>query len=241
MKPSVRARTAFFLVIVLLILSMPAAFAADANTSEDFFFDISPYLLGPTRDEIKDEAKSNAEMGVIPYSVANTPKYPYHLTWPVNSLYYYLDSSVNTDTDLIHNAGYNWVYTGYGYNNIYPFTQTTNISNSAVDVYMTSENYSFLATTMFYKRVNGAETGITSSSGLPADNWLFAKVHIVTHVISQLSRGDRQATICHEFGHCLGLAHYNNNPYSIMCQYGKGRAVVLVQECDHNSVKELYV
>jgi predicted Zn-dependent protease len=49
-----------------------------------------------------------------------------------------------------------------------------------------------------------------------------------------------QGTTTHEVGHALGLAHDNNNIYSIMCQTGYGRAVQTVQKVDNDAINILY-
>lgn len=204
-------------------------------------FDLSPFLSTPNREAIKQSAESMvASEAVIPQT-ANTPILGYKLTWNIANIYYWLDSSCVNYNDLISNAASNWVNTGYGWNNLYPATKTTNISASAIDIYEinTYSDGSTLAYTTFFKRQNGT-TGAAIGVNPSAENWLFNEIHLVRSTLNSLSRGDRQATIAHEIGHCWGLAHYNSNPNSIMCQFGSGRAVVFVQECDHNAFKSLY-
>ena len=52
----------------------------------------------------------------------------------------------------------------------------------------------------------------------------------------------RQAigTTIHKLGHAFGLAHYNNNIYSIMCQTGAGRIVQRVQKTDNDAINVIY-
>lgn len=58
-----------------------------------------------------------------------------------------------------------------------------------------------------------------------SSNWTYAEVHINDSVYSSASVSNNAAlgTTIHEMGHMFGLAHYNSNPYSIMCQTGSGR------------------
>lgn len=202
--------------------------------------DISAFLTAPKRDEIKQQALASYEEGISMYA-ANTPTFNNHkITWKISSIYYYIHPSVSADRDLISNAGYNWVNTGYGWNNLYPCTQTTNIVNSAIDfleIPSYPEDSRFVAYTLWYGR-NSANVAYRVEPN--QSNWLFCEVRIIRNIMNQLSRGDRLGILIHEMGHCWGLSHYNTNPYSIMCNLSAGRAVVLVQQCDHNTFKALY-
>ena len=63
------------------------------------------------------------------------PLFSHDLIWNIESVYYYINSSATSYATPIGSAAYNWVHTGYGWNNLYPNTRTYNISNSTIDIY----------------------------------------------------------------------------------------------------------
>jgi hypothetical protein len=78
-----------------------------------------------------------------------------NLTWNIESIYYYVDSSANSYVTPIASAANNWVYTGYGYNRLYPNRRTTNVSNSAIDIFGYNSNDNTNGFTAFFARTNG--------------------------------------------------------------------------------------
>ena len=57
---------------------------------------------------------------------------------------------------------------------------------------------------------------------------------------SSFSNDQALGTLIHEMGHAFGLAHYNSNPNSIMCQTNKGRKVQRVQKTDNDTINAIY-
>lgn len=169
-----------------------------------------------------------------------TPLFNYKLSWNIEKVYYYINNSATGYSDVIGTAANNWVYTGYGYNKLYPNTRAYNQSNGTVDFYSYDDsNTSTIAYTAFFKRANGS-TGAISQINPDSENWLFAEIHINNPIINSLSSYDRQGTIVHEFGHAWGLAHNQSNQYSVMCQLGFGRKVNTVQQVDNDAFNRKY-
>lgn len=156
-----------------------------------------------------------------------------NLIWNIESIYYYVDSSAQAYLTPIANAANNWCYTGYGWTNLYPNTRTTNILDSAIDIYGYSTNDNSNGYTTFWIRENGL-TGDERQSTYNVD-WLFNKVYLNSYYMSSMSTKLQQAVVAHEMGHCFGLNENNTNQQSIMCQSGSGRAVTTVQQVDHDA------
>lgn len=163
-----------------------------------------------------------------------TPTYPYDLIWNIESYYYYLDSSATKYATQIANAANNWVYTGYGWNNLYPNTKTTKIIDSACDFFGYSEVDNTNAYTTFFKRSNG-HSGTVSSANPYSSNWLFNEIYLNYFYMDEYSSTTKQGVIAHEFGHAFGLDHNDTNSNSIMCSMSHGRAVYKVQQVDQNA------
>ena len=157
-----------------------------------------------------------------------------NLIWNIESIYYYVDSSANSFVTPIANAAYNWVYTGYGWNNLYPNSRTYNITYSAIDIYGYSSADGNNGYTTFWARTNGT-TGNAYSVNPNSQNWLFNEVKLNSKYLSNQADAYKQGVVAHEMGHCFGLNENNTNPYSIMCQAGHGRAVTTVQQVDQNA------
>lgn len=171
------------------------------------------------------------------YAATATPTYTHNLIWNIESYYYYVDSSATAFATPIANAAYNWVYTGYGWNNLYPNTKTTDITNSACDFFGYSSSDGNNAYTTFFKRSNG-HSGTVSQIAVDAEDWLFNEVHLNSKYMSFYSSTTNQGVVAHEFGHAFGLGHNNTNTNSIMCQMGSGRAVYKVQQVDQNAFNQ---
>ena len=161
------------------------------------------------------------------------PLFNGNLMWDIENIYYYVDSSALSFITPIANAAYNWCYTGYGWNNLYPNTQTNNILDSAIDIYGYSANDNRNGYTSFWVRENGTtgnEYGIA-----PNIDWLFNKVYLNEAYMASMDTKLQQAVVAHEMGHCFGLNENNTNQQSIMCQAGSGRAVTEIQKVDHEA------
>lgn len=158
-----------------------------------------------------------------------------NLIWNIESIYYYVNSSAISYVTPIANAANNWVYTGYGWNNLYPNTRTYTLSNSAIDIYGYSKADGNNGYTSFWARTN-----VTSGTAYKVDpdieNWLFNEIYLNDNYLSKGKDTTYiQGVVAHEMGHCFGLNENNTNQYSIMCQAARGRKVYKVQKVDQNS------
>lgn len=169
---------------------------------------------------------------IQPYSVTEPPVYPYSLTWNIESINYYVYDSASTYTTQIANAANNWVYTGYGYNRLYPFTQTTNVTMSAADFTSYKKDNGENAVTYHCVPVAG-NLGLHVSA--MEEDWTYCEIRLNNFYMTGFSSTTRQGVIAHEMGHLFGLMHNDLNSYSIMCQMATGRAVYKVQQVDVNA------
>lgn len=167
-----------------------------------------------------------------------TPIYGNKLTWNIESIYYYLDGNSTQYSSIIASAANNWVYTGYGYNKLYPNTRIYDITGTAVDFKTYSQSDNVIAETFFFTRANG--TGPAETVNPRYSNWLFSEIKINTTKFDTLSEYNKIGSIAHEFGHAWGLAHHNNNRESIMCQLGYYRMVNTVQQVDQDAFNSIY-
>lgn len=156
-----------------------------------------------------------------------------NLLWNIESIYYYVDSSANDYLTPIANAAYNWVYTGHGWNNLYPNSRTTNIENSAIDIYAYNIVDGNNGYTTFWARTDGTSGDAYQTSY--NNDWLFNEVKLNTAYLYDETDEYIQGVVAHEMGHCFGLDENNTNQYSIMCQAGSGRAVYTVQAVDNEA------
>ncbi len=174
-------------------------------------------------------------------AATQTPIYRYKLTWNITSVYYYVDSSATYFANPISKAAKNWVYTDYGWNNLYPNSRTYNIYNSTMDIYGYRTNDNANGFTVFFNRVNG--TGKPYKVNPNSSNWLFAEIYLNKYYLSTATSGTTnyaQGVVAHEMGHAFGLGHNNTNPYSIMCQSASGRRVHTIQRVDHDAFNRKY-
>lgn len=142
---------------------------------------------------------------------------------------------------FIKNAANNWMYTGKGDNPIYISFVSSNYGSS-MDIYSKRDSYwtkqgqyGVLAETFFY---NSSSKKMQPNAG----NWLYTEIYINDDNYKKSSFSNDQAlgTLIHEMGHAFGLAHYNSNPNSIMCQTNKGRKVQRVQKTDNDTINAIY-
>ena len=157
------------------------------------------------------------------------------MIWSIDKYYYYLHSSGTKYATEIANAANNWVYTGYGWNNLYPNTKTDNIIDSACDFYTYYAQDGINGITLFYKRSNGHSGTVSEIADGDVSDWLFNDIRLNTNYMDRYSSTIRQGVIAHEFGHAFGLKHNNTNPNSIMCQMVSGRAVYKVHLVYHTA------
>lgn len=133
----------------------------------------------------------------------------------------------------------NWMYPGWS-NPIYMNFVSSNYGSN-MDFHLNNDAYfgggmNYYAGTEYY---SGSGSQIWSP---PASNWAYAEIHINNNMFSlpSFTNAQAQGTIRHEMGHAFGLAHWNSNPYSIMCETGSGRIVQSVQLPDNDAIKTLY-
>ena len=173
-------------------------------------------------------------MGINVVSAATMPPTSYKTSWNIESIYYYIDQSAPGYSGTISAAANNWVYTGVGYNKLYPNTRTYDKNGT-------------LAYTSLFKRVNGNPVVVTwkkvsgrVDTSVPSESWLFSEIHINNDVFQDYGFDHREGTLTHELGHAWGLGHNNENQNSVMCQTGYGRKVNKVQKVDNDAFNALY-
>lgn len=170
---------------------------------------------------------------------AATPTFGYKYQNGVGNLTAWINysSGVGYWQTYINGATNNWMYPGWS-NPIYINYASSNYGSN-LDFHQNYNAYfgdpSIIAWTQFYNS-GGAQISPSSS------NWYYAEVHINDDYYRKPSFTNSQAqgTTTHEVGHALGLAHYQTNPYSIMCQTGAGRVVQSVQQVDNDAINILY-
>lgn len=181
-------------------------------------------------------------LSLLPATSANaaTPTFGHRYQGGVGNVTAWLNyaSGVGNWEWYISTATNNWMYPGWS-NPIYINYVASN-SGSTLDFHQNSDAYfgggmNVIARTEFYSNAGG---GINPT----VSDWAYAEVHINNDVYSSSSISNEQAlgTTIHEIGHAFGLAHYNNNKYSIMCQTSYGRISQRVQLVDNDAINNLY-
>ena len=183
-------------------------------------------------------------------SAVTYPAYgQYKLTWNIENVYYYLDSSATQYSGTIANAANNWVYTGLGYNKLWPNTRIYDILGTTVDIYAYNEGKTGReAYTATFKLVNGVQTNVPwvlvtpyrEATGVPSENYTFAEIHINSGQVEGYPNTKLQGIIAHEFGHCWGLGHNPENRNSLMHNYSNTRNYYTVQQVDQDIFNILY-
>lgn len=154
----------------------------------------------------------------------------------VGNTCYYVDSTASGYTTQINASANNWVVTGHGYNPIY-MTAVSSTKGSHIDLYGRNNEFwpgefGILGETMFYTSSSVRMYDITT-------NWFYAEIHLNLDTLATIEYNQRQGTITHEMGHAFGLKH-SMDTNCIMCQYGYGRNVYLVDADSHNGINFLY-
>lgn len=172
-------------------------------------------------------------------SYAVTPTFSYKCSRGTNIKYYINEGEQNVfqQNKHIENACKNWVHTGFGYNPIY-MTKVYSSKGTAIDFYTARTSRwnddNVLAETV---HCNGYDNRVNPDS----QNWLYSKIYLSLDSLAPNPYYAKiQGTIAHEIGHAFGLKHYNNNPYSIMCQVAYGRKVETVQKEDSDAINQKY-
>ncbi len=148
-------------------------------------------------------------------------------------------SGVSIWEDYIVGGVNNWMYTGWN-NPVYMNYVSSDVGSNLdfhahANLNGTGVDPNALAYTIYFL---GDGTQISPY----LSDWYYAEVHINNSqfLLDSFSNNDAYGTVRHEIGHALGLDENNSNQYSIMCQYGAGRQVYTVQQCDNNSVVNIY-
>lgn len=173
-------------------------------------------------------------------SFAMTPMVKYKAIRAPRMKYYIENGDLNVFQQNKHitSAVNNWEHTGHGYNPLY-FTRKSNNKGTAIDFYQKHQSFfgssSVLGLTRYY-------IGSSSKPIYPNEqNWLYAEIYLSLDTLAPNPYYIKiQGTIAHEIGHALGLAHYNENIWSIMCQTRYGREAQTVQKCDSDAINHKY-
>jgi predicted Zn-dependent protease len=159
---------------------------------------------------------------------AMTPVEYGNLTWSIDSIYYYLTSSVNSFyVTPIKNAAQNWYYPGWT-NKLSPNARTYTQSSSAIDFHAYNSNDGNAGITTFWV---GSGTQVNPN----AQNWTWCKINLNSTYNSLRYPTEVQATIAHEMGHVFGLDEDYNNSYSIMYYAADLMNVTTVQKVDNDA------
>jgi hypothetical protein len=157
----------------------------------------------------------------------------------VNSRYYFVTTSAQYYSALTADAVTSWVATTsrLGITTPISILKTTTQSQSLFDIYLITMagDYNTIAQTDLFV---GA-TNVSNGSN-PTQSWGWTKINLNNNVIPNETIYVKQGTIAHEFGHCMGLAHNNANPGTIMCQMKYNRTVNQPQADDCNGINFLY-
>ena len=161
----------------------------------------------------------------------------YYLAEGVGAVDYFITSSASSYSTEIGNAANNWVYTGYGYNPIYMY-QTTNFGASNMDIYAQLDGMSagYSGATYYVDVRPEGHVHVAAEDSL----WDYGEIYLNTSYTEQMASVHKQGVIAHEMGHVFGLAHNNDNPYSIMCQGAYGRVTETVGLADHYGINAMY-
>lgn len=133
-------------------------------------------------------------------------------------------------------AIYNWNYSTGSPSTITPiwFIKTTSYANSVVDFFGKNAGATnYAAYTNYY-------TFTTGQTHPNTKNWNYCNIYFNKFWLDAKDASFIKGVAAHEFGHAMGLAHYNTNPYSIMCQDDSGRVVLMAQKCDLDAINIKY-
>jgi len=177
---------------------------------------------------------------------SNTPAYGGKITRGVSNVTIYLDynSGMANWENYVVKAADNWVDPGSGMTNPIKITFVSSNSASTMDFYSKSSSFwssSGSTTVLAETRMFSKGTRIYPSAS-STTTWNYAEIYIndTNFRLSSFSNEQALGTVIHEMGHAFGLAHYNTNVNSIMCQTSYGRAVQRVQKCDNDAINAKY-
>ncbi len=132
---------------------------------------------------------------------------------------------------------------GWSQDNTISFSRTSVSTQSVMDIYFMERSPSMDQARAYTLYFNTSKQEVPNNSeGDPLYDWYYCQIWINKSAAEVLvpNTSTSRATIAHEMGHVFGLDENNDNPYSIMCQYGHGRLTNNVQDCDRNGVKRIY-
>ena len=161
------------------------------------------------------------------YDPENQIKFNYKYNRSLNNTCYWISGSASGFTSSINNAAYDWAHL----KNPIVMTPVSSSYATHMDFYGKPSSFwpnaGIVGETRFFTS-NGSS--ISPNSG----NWFYTDIYLNT-----TSSYNVQGTTAHEMGHAFGLAHWNSNPNSIMCQ-AKKRTVQTVQAIDNQHLNEKY-
>lgn len=198
------------------------------------------------------------------YRSEDTNQYYSFITWPNNAKMidgvgsygshtrrYWIDSSASGHTDLINQAASEWVNTNSILRTSISLAQTSTQSSSVIDIdeipIPNANNTVFFGRTDFFNSQNNEIS--------PTIDYNWTQIHLnsltfelVDHVyiIDQYTGKQKtfddfqkKATIAHEMGHCMGLAHTIDSN-RIMSTFGGDRNVNRATWVDLRTINYLY-
>ena len=148
---------------------------------------------------------------------------------------YWVDSTASSFESLIASARYEWVNTSDVLTTSIYIRKATSQSSSVFDVYFRQEFASglgILAESRFYDTSDNRIYSLSS-------DYKWTEIILNGSNFNSLSNFDKEGTISHEFGHCMGLAH-STSSYRIMTQLGNGRLVNKPSYADLITINHLY-
>lgn len=153
-----------------------------------------------------------------------------------NKRYYWLDGSTFSEGNLINTAMDEWIYsTGRtGVTTPISFRSTTTKSSSVIDFYKGSyydEVFGILAVTWHYRYDRSVDEYY--------ENWGWTEIWINSPSYDREYAEGRKATIAHEIGHALGLAHVSS-VYSLMYSTLKGAQANTATADEMHGINYLY-
>lgn len=168
-------------------------------------------------------------------------------SWGAHNRFYWMNYTASTSCgDLVDKAVKTWNFSqDSDCHTSISLLKTTVQDNAMFEVWLND-----------YQSTLGGSPGATeyyisggvllNNGGYPTQNWVWTKIKLNYPVFRLESNTEKQATIAHEFGHAMGLAHcmdetgYVYDTDRIMCPSDQGRSVYYPKELDLLAINHLY-